>query len=242
MQLLPKMLTSMCGALNPHILLDECAVSDPLLHLRFFFQFSRLVHIDGWRFDTLHILENQDMGGWVAYLAMWEEEALSPLFFLAVQLGCCSLLNNLASHSHDALILSSFLLHSYCVCLCFFLSRGSTQKQPPILTSWCAAKNSNEKSEISVRQVKGAFSLPAALYATSFVDLWRAAAHVAGAVGTADHNKFRGWGGLSCQRNAWEYPIHSMSHSHASSPSTQSSLHSPSLSSESIFFPLKFVT
>ncbi len=64
------MLTSMCGALNPHILLDECAVSDPLLHLRFFFQFSRLVHIDGWRFDTLHILENQDMGGWVAYLAM----------------------------------------------------------------------------------------------------------------------------------------------------------------------------
>ncbi len=60
----------LCRSLNPHLLLDECAVSDPLLHLRFFYQFSRLVHIDGWRFDTLHILENQDMGGWVASLAM----------------------------------------------------------------------------------------------------------------------------------------------------------------------------
>jgi hypothetical protein len=125
--------------------------------------------------------------------------------------------------------------------LCFFLFYGKyTKGNPPILTSWGAAKNSNEKNEISVRQVKGAFSVPttpvpAAVHVTSLVDLWRAAAHVAGAVGTAENNKSRG-GGAPCQWNAWEYPIHSISHSHASSPSTQSSLHSPSLSSESLFF------
>lgn len=197
------MLASMCRSLNPHLLLDECAVTDPLLHLRFFFQFSRLVHIDGWRFDTLHILENQDMGGWVASLAMWEEEALSPLFFFAVQLGCCSLVNSCSDEQfavsqpwwYDSVIL---FLHSYCVCLCFFLFYGKyTKGNPPILTSWGAAKNSNEKNEISVRQVKGAFSvpttpLPAVVYVTSLVDLWRAPARVAGALGTAEHNKCRG--------------------------------------------------
>lgn len=166
--------------------------------------------------------------------------SLSPLLFC-----CTSLLNSCSDEQfavpqpwcYDSVILSSSQILRLFVFFSF--SRGSTQKQPPILTSKGPAKNSNEKSSISVRQVKGAFSLPtatlpAALYVTSFVDLWRPAAHVA-----ADHNKFRGGvgGAPSCQRNAWEYLIHSISHSHASSPSTQSSLHSPILSSESFFFP-----
>ncbi len=119
--------------------------------------------------------------------------SLSPLLFC-----CTSLLNSCSDEQfavpqprcYDSVILSSSQILRLFVFFSF--SRGSAQKQPPILTSKGPAKNSNEKSSISVRQVKGAFSLPtatlpAALYVTSFVDLWRPAAHVA-----ADHNKFRG--------------------------------------------------
>jgi hypothetical protein len=99
------------------------------------------------------------------------------------------------SHSHDVLTLSSFLLHSYCVYSCFYLFWGKyTKATHPFWHPEVQRRIQTRKSEISVRQEKGAFSLPTApLPAVFFVDLWRAAAaHVAGAVGTAEHNKFRG--------------------------------------------------